>query len=535
MSHFHSAFLSDKTCSSCGSNNATRKGSKWWGFGVLFLLPATLVCVNVNSVESEFVNENLKHIAQINSRKFLVNENHEKLLSPIRILQANQTEEEDHDHEDDEGHDHEEHDEDHEHDLDEHDEDHDEDHDEHDEDHDHDHDEHDEHDHDEHDEDHDEHDHDEHDHEDHDDHDHASLNDTSNLTKPWGAVIGGTLLVNLCTLIGVITLAPSIFKTSIGRKGNVEKFKRRLFDIAMPSFAAGSLLATACLLILPEALVLIQEGVFARNGVEHDHGVHRRFLEEDHHDHEHDEAEELEGTINTRFGISLIMGFFLPLLIRILFPSYDKNSGRSSVEGKSGVSTKDDTISEVVENAVVVGESEENENSSDAENQVVDLTDMKVPIDYNLLASIVLGDGLHNFGDGIFIGIAFLLCSNKTAIAIMISTIYHELVQELADYFLLTEHAGLKPLHALIFNFISGLTVMLGGLVILFFTLSWDTVGSILAISGGVYFFISAFECIPRVESGVESVKDRLLSLFCAGIGALPIGLVLLDHEHCGH
>ena len=108
--------------------------------------------------------------------------------------------------------------------------------------------------------------------------------------------------------------------------------------------------------------------------------------------------------------------------------------------------------------------------------------------------SIVIGDFLHNFVDGIFIGTAFLLCDNSTVSltvnifcsiscfqgwAIALTTAVHELAQgilncgiecdtlfsELADYRLLVQEVGLTPFRALAVNFCAGLSVVIGTMV----------------------------------------------------------------------
>jgi zinc transporter ZupT len=145
-----------------------------------------------------------------------------------------------------------------------------------------------------------------------------------------------------------------------------------------------------------------------------------------------------------------------------------------------------------------------------------------------------LGDWCHNFADGIFIGAAFMLCTDSVAISIMLATLYHEIAQELADFFLLTKHANV-PIHwALMLNFASGLSCTLGGILILAFSLTNEAVGITLAVSAGVYIYVAASECVPRIEQAVRNTKDRFISLGWFCVGAIPIGLVLLNHEHCG-
>jgi zinc transporter ZupT len=154
-------------------------------------------------------------------------------------------------------------------------------------------------------------------------------------------------------------------------------------------------------------------------------------------------------------------------------------------------------------------------------------------INQRLVSGIILGDSLHNFADGVFVGVAFLLCDSSLAWSVLASTIYHELAQEISDFFLLTQHAHLPPLIALALNFLSGLAVTLGGLVVLATDVSNFTLGVILSMSSGVYINVAAKECMPTVDRLAITIPDRLLAFVAFAMGAVPIGLVLLHHQHC--
>lgn len=151
----------------------------------------------------------------------------------------------------------------------------------------------------------------------------------------------------------------------------------------------------------------------------------------------------------------------------------------------------------------------------------------------SLALSILIGDAFHNFCDGVFIGVAFKLCDSSTAWTIMAVTLYHEIAQELADYFLLTRHAGFTKFKALLANFVAGLSVVLGGLVILGSDLSDMAIGVLLSLSSGVYLYIATVECLSRVSGILSSLQDRALLLLMFAVGAIPVGLTLLNHSHC--
>ncbi len=136
--------------------------------------------------------------------------------------------------------------------------------------------------------------------------------------------------------------------------------------------------------------------------------------------------------------------------------------------------------------------------------------------------------------DGIFVGTAFLMCSRDLAIAISAATIYHELAQEIADYFILTRFCFIQPCFALFINFISGLSVMFGACLILGIEeMSNVAIGSLLAISSGVYLHVALVETFPRARAAQETLKDKLIAFLAFVTGVIPIGLVLLNHGHC--
>jgi hypothetical protein len=59
--------------------------------------------------------------------------------------------------------------------------------------------------------------------------------------------------------------------------------------------------------------------------------------------------------------------------------------------------------------------------------------------------------------------------------------------------------------------------------------------GMILAFGGGVYLQIGGVECMAKINISCSkcSLGFRVMSLAAFAVGAVAIGLVLLDHEHC--
>merc|ERR1711957_441774 len=132
---------------------------------------------------------------------------------------------------------------------------------------------------------------------------------------------------------------------------------------------------------------------------------------------------------------------------------------------------------------------------------------------------------------GIFIGNGFMWCEPSLAYTLAATTLYHEFAQELADFCLLTNHCGFKVWEALVLNFLSGLSVLVGAVLIVSIEVPIEVTGTILAISAGVYIHIAGTECMPKIMSyqdGVEARKYLLAAILCFMLGAIPIGLVLI-------
>jgi zinc transporter ZupT len=156
------------------------------------------------------------------------------------------------------------------------------------------------------------------------------------------------------------------------------------------------------------------------------------------------------------------------------------------------------------------------------------------PAGARIIAGILLGDFVHNLCDGFFIGAAFAGCGESFGWTVAWGTVAHEIAQELSDYVILTgSDCKLPPLKALGLNFLSGTGVLLGTIVVLSSDVSDGDIGLLLAFGGGTYLYIAFVECMPKVMSAKVSIPVRALAMFVFMIGAIAIGLVLLDHEHC--
>lgn len=112
---------------------------------------------------------------------------------------------------------------------------------------------------------------------------------------------------------------------------------------------------------------------------------------------------------------------------------------------------------------------------------------------------IVLGDGLHNFVDGMLIAAAFLQ-DPSLGIATAIAVITHEIPQELGDFMVLLA-AGYSRQRALLFNVISGLAAVAGGLLgYLVLQSVQGAIPYLLALAAASFIYIAVADLMPALQ-----------------------------------
>jgi zinc and cadmium transporter len=145
-----------------------------------------------------------------------------------------------------------------------------------------------------------------------------------------------------------------------------------------------------------------------------------------------------------------------------------------------------------------------------------------------LVYLILLGDGLHNFIGGLAIGGAFLV-DVRLGITSWLAAAAHEIPQELGDFGILV-HGGLSRRRALLFNFGSALTFLLGGLLAYAASFALD-VRWLLPFAAGNFIYIAASDLIPEIHRQVGQAAGLLhVGAFLVGLAALLIARVLLPH-----
>jgi len=135
----------------------------------------------------------------------------------------------------------------------------------------------------------------------------------------------------------------------------------------------------------------------------------------------------------------------------------------------------------------------------------------------------LISDGIHNFLDGAIIGVTFLT-SVPLGVVTTIAVVAHEVPHELSDFFLLT-YGGLTNKKALWYNFLSGLTSVLGTIVIFIFSRSlMDYFPYLIGFAAGNLLYIAASDLIPELHEK-QNVRISIIQtmLLIAGVVAMQI------------
>ncbi len=136
------------------------------------------------------------------------------------------------------------------------------------------------------------------------------------------------------------------------------------------------------------------------------------------------------------------------------------------------------------------------------------------------------GDALHNFMDGLAIAGSYLI-SIPTGIATTIAVVLHEIPQEVADFGVLL-YAGLSRWKALLFNFFSAATAIVGAVIgLILGARSGIFTEFILPFTAGGFVYIAGSNLIPELHKKC-GLKDSFWHLVAMVLGIAIMGALVL-------
>lgn len=138
----------------------------------------------------------------------------------------------------------------------------------------------------------------------------------------------------------------------------------------------------------------------------------------------------------------------------------------------------------------------------------------------------LFGDAVHNFIDGLLIAgsylYAYMHASPTVGIATTLAVIFHEIPQEIGDFGVLV-YGGFSQSRALLFNFLSAITAIIGAIV--FLSLSpyiEDYTIYLLPFAAGEFIYIAGSDLVPELHKETNPSKSTLQLI------ALTCGLAIL-------
>lgn len=126
---------------------------------------------------------------------------------------------------------------------------------------------------------------------------------------------------------------------------------------------------------------------------------------------------------------------------------------------------------------------------------------------------ILVGDGMHNFTDGILIAAAFL-ADPKLGLVTGLAIIAHEIPQEIGDFIVLL-NAGFSRTRAYVYNLLCSLLSIAGGLLGYYFLdRASSLIPYVLVFASSGFIYIAVSDLMPQMQRRAtlrESVPQVLL------------------------
>jgi zinc and cadmium transporter len=126
----------------------------------------------------------------------------------------------------------------------------------------------------------------------------------------------------------------------------------------------------------------------------------------------------------------------------------------------------------------------------------------------------LIGDGIHNFIDGMIIAASFVT-DMRLGVITTLAVAAHEIPQEIGDFGILV-YGGFSKSKALLFNLLSALTAMAGAVIAYysFNQMVWLK-GFLIPFTAGGFLYIALVDLIPELhkEAGKENISLQFITI----------------------
>ncbi len=140
----------------------------------------------------------------------------------------------------------------------------------------------------------------------------------------------------------------------------------------------------------------------------------------------------------------------------------------------------------------------------------------------------LIGDGIHNFIDGMVIAATFTI-SFELGFATTLAVIFHEVPQEIGDFGVLV-YGGLGSEKALTYNFISAITAILGALATYFLVYLRSIETLLVPFAAGGFLYIAATDLMPELHKKSHANESIIqLIVILLGIGLMAFLKIIFE------
>ncbi|MCU0678123.1 MAG: ZIP family metal transporter [Candidatus Pacebacteria bacterium] len=144
---------------------------------------------------------------------------------------------------------------------------------------------------------------------------------------------------------------------------------------------------------------------------------------------------------------------------------------------------------------------------------------------------LIVGDAVHNVADGIMLVPAFLV-SPALGIAVTVSILIHEALQEVSEFFVLRQ-AGYSTKRALLVNFAVSSTIFIGIGLSYLAVVSHDLEVLLLALAAGFFLHVVLHDLIPKPHHHADSTGFvKHLVVLVIGLAVMSLVAFAIKGEH---
>lgn len=139
---------------------------------------------------------------------------------------------------------------------------------------------------------------------------------------------------------------------------------------------------------------------------------------------------------------------------------------------------------------------------------------------------IMIGDGVHNFIDGMIIAGSYLV-SIPLGVATTMAVIFHEVPHEIGDFAAML-YGGFDKKKALLFNLIAGILAIFGAVFVLLLSNIFSGMETYLVpFAAGGFIYIAIADIIPELHKTYKTLQSTLQFVFM-GTGVWIMYMLLI-------